>query len=855
MPATCDGPSSPLFSPLPFTGNSTFKQIGQKKDVSQVMRDHSVHAARGDCTCWGIPLQIKKPALALDKPVTIRMKEPVKTPWLIFAHTTDFAPQEFDAYELRKNSTGFMRLGENVGDYVFTYADGTEVRENLRWRHQISMFWRSWGQNCFQAVAQHKPFPIRSVSDQPRGGIPWGNTQYKVCQPDILPWVWWLWAWENPRPDKKLVALRIEPKLAPIVLAAVTAGRTQSQPFRWERRQKALLRLPKGTTFDPNLAENGVSPHIQLDLGQVISVLPRRKYPNAAWARSQANATPETAADEVLVEYAAHSEARFHTETGKAIPVRQLNETGQVNRLTVIPPANRRVGLRVVDKSSGLPVPVKLHVHGSFDEYLVPVNRHREPVIHWFEDYSADCLVDGTHWTTYIDGDTTIDLPEGKVYIEVTKGFEIKPVRKVLTVTPRTREVTLTVDKVLPWRERGWVTADTHVHFLSPATAHLEGSAEGVNVVNLLASQWGELMTNVGDFDGKTTFGSREAGGDGEFLVRVGTENRQHVLGHISLLGYDGNMIAPMTTGGPDESALGDPVENLLLEWAEQCRKQNGVVVFPHFPEPRAEHAAALIKGAADAIEFASASFNLGGINPYSICDWYRYLNCGYFYPAVGGTDKMSAGMRLGAIRTYAHIAQDRPFTYDTWKAAIREGNTFVTFGPLVEFSVDGHVPGKPIKMSASGGKVDVTWKVASVTVPMSRVDLIVNGEIRETSRVNAHNGEGNWTVSIDRSSWLALLVRGHHKDQPELIAAHTSPVMVSVEGSPFFSAADAVTILDQIEGALAYLDTLAIRPDAKSYKRMRLLLTSAYRTLHNRMHENGHGHKHTAVSDHPEHH
>jgi hypothetical protein len=44
-----------------------------------------------------------------------------------------------------------------------------------------------------------------------------------------------------------------------------------------------------------------------------------------------------------------------------------------------------------------------------------------------------------------------------------------------------------------------------------------------VNVVNLLASQWGELMTNVGDFDGKTIWGSKEAGGDGEHLVRVGT--------------------------------------------------------------------------------------------------------------------------------------------------------------------------------------------------------------------------------------------------------------------------------------------------------------------------------------------
>ena len=37
------------------------------------------------------------------------------------------------------------------------------------------------------------------------------------------------------------------------------------------------------------------------------------------------------------------------------------------------------------------------------------------------------------------------------------------------------------------------------------------------------------------------------------------------------------------------------------------------------------------------------------------------------------------------------------------------------------------------------------------------------------------------------------------------MIAAHSSPVMVKVEGSDFFSAPDALVTLDQIEGALAY--------------------------------------------------
>ena len=69
-------------------------------------------------------------------------------------------------------------------------------------------------------------------------------------------------------------------------------------------------------------------------------------------------------------------------------------------------------------------------------------------------------------------------------------------------------------------------------------------------------------------------------------------------------------------------------------------------------------------------------------------------------------------------------------------------------------------------------------------------------------------------------------------------------------------AAADALTILDQIEGALAYLDTVGTRADASraAYQRMRLVLTSAHRALHNRMHERGYYHGHTPATNHAEH-
>ena len=768
-------------------------------------------------------------------------------------HTTDVESLPHNPQGLYPASRGVGRLGEQVADYVFLYEDGAEERVGIRRRHQIGMISRIWGENCFECVAHQKPYPVRTTSEQPREGSTWGWAQTRTAQPDSPGWVNWLWAWPNPHPERPLVGLRVEPKTGALVLSAITAGNVSSMPLRWETRRKAILRMSDGQAFEAGLTDNGQQRNLQIDLGQVISVQPRTAYPDDTWTDAYANKPPRISRQELLVEYTAHPDARFYLSDGTAMPVAELAK-GVSGPLTPVAPATQRVRLRVLD-ASGKPVAVKLHVHGVAGEYLPPVDRHRIPNPFWYEDWSADFINPGSHYCTYIPGETVMNLPLGRVFVEISKGFEIAPFAKSVTVDESTTELTFRLKRVLRWRERGWVTADTHVHFLSPPSALLEGAGEGVNVVNLLASQWGELMTNVGDFDGKTTYGSRQAGGDGEYLVRVGTENRQHVLGHISLLGYHGAIIAPMTTGGADEAALGDPVDILLTEWARQCHKQGGLVVLPHFPNPRAEHAAAIISGDVDGVEMTSWSNLYGGIDPYSLSDWYRYLNCGHFVAAVGGTDKMQATTAVGAIRTYARIPGNRPFDYEAWKDAIRSGHTFVTYGPLMEFSIEGKPAGARLTLGRTGGTIDVTWQVASVTVPMTRVELVVNGEIREGRQVDPREDQGHWTVKVDRSSWVALLIRGHYPDKPEIIAAHSSPVMIEVKGTPFFSAADSLTILEQIEGSLVFLDTIGTRAETKAYQRMRMALLSAHRSLHNRLHHHGVFHDHIAATDHPEHH
>ncbi len=851
MPSLHDGPSSHLFRPLALAGNARLPELAAR-GISDEMAAALADAPSGACTAWGIPFEIDDVVLLADQTVTVPLS-PTTARWLVFMHTSDRRPLVSGPGGFISPMRGEGQLAEHAADYVLLYADGAEERLPIRRRHQVGPFQRRWGENCFQAVAHCKPRPVRASHEQVNPG--WGWSQTRVNTADHAPWVNWLWACENPHPGKAIVGIRFEPVSGVVVVSAVSAGDASDEPLRWRTRRKAVLTLPEGEAFRPELDEQGRLAQVQLDLGQVISATPRLLYPQDTWVQSYNNQVPQPATSEVLVEYTAHADARFHLGGGRSIPVAQVEGAQAMGTLRPVAPATQRVTLRAVERASGRCVPVKLHVHGAAGEYLAPVDRHRILNPAWYEDYSVDFYHRGRHACTYIPGETVIDLPLGKVYVEVSKGFEIRPVRRVVEVTPATQEIVVEIERVLPWREMGWVTADTHVHFLSPISALLEGSAEGVNVVNLLASQWGELMTNVGDFDGHTTWGSREAGGDGEYLVRVGTENRQHVLGHISLLGYQGRIIAPMTTGGPDESALGDPIAILLTEWARQCKAQGGLVVLPHFPNPRAEHAASIVSGDIDAVEMTAWGELYAGIDPYSLADWYRYLNCGYLVAAVGGTDKMSADTAVGTVRTYARIEPGQDFDYEAWKAAVRRAETFVTYGPLLDFAVDGRPMGSRIAMTARGGTVDVTWQVASVTVPMSRVELVMNGELRESVAVPPTEASGHWSVRVDKSSWLALLVRGHYADKPEIVAAHSSPVMVQVEGTPMLAAADAVTILEQIEGALAYLDTVGTRAEDTAYKRMRLVLLGAHRALHNRMHQMGYYHGHTPVTDHPEHH
>lgn len=849
-------PASPHFSPVNLDAVYTHTRASLP---ASLRTPASLAQTFGDASFLGIPFQLghmdRANVILLDEgPIEIPLGG-VNATYVLFLHVA--------ANRVSNYQTGFAdfavdgnELGDHVATYTLVYADGEQVETPILRRFAIQQSQILWGASAFAAMPFNKPRVAMTSSEEQVLGrvasIPYGRGETRhISGREVAPENLWVYAMPNPRPDTPLHGVVLYPGTEAAAVYAMSTTLVIEHPLRPGVRRKARLTLPPGV----QLNALGELEEIGIDLGTVISARAVLEYDAHAWRPETPVAEPTPRTDQVIVEYSAHPQARLYVGT-ESDSQAAYDLAALAEGLVEVAPALRPVKVRIVDGETGRPAPVRLHLHGEHGEYLPPRGNHRKVNRYWFEDNYGE-FVNLHNQYAYIHGDCEVDLPLGTVYIEVSRGYEFAPIRTSFQVDAETDEVVFKLDKLLRWREAGWVTADTHVHFLSQTTALLEGQAEDVHVVNLLASQWGEMFSNVSDFDGKTTLGAKEFGGDGDFLVRVGTENRMQVLGHISLLGYAGAMIHPLCSGGPSESALGDPLEVTMAEWADRCIRQGGLTVMPHAPNPQLERAADIVLGLINAVEmmtFNPLNPNNAQINPYGIADWYRYLNLGYQVPVVGGSDKMAASSLLGGIRTYAHLG-GREFTYENWMAAVRAGNTFVTVGPLLEIEVDGHVPGQSVQLSGTGGTVTVQWRVASVGLPIEQVEVVVGGLAVDAVTVRGLEAQGSATVKVSESTWVALRVRGSYRGKQGEIAAHSSAVQLLVDGKPLFSKADAMTVLEQIEGAIAYVDTLAPRPAAQRYKQLRATLESAHNQLHQRMHRAGIYHEHTPLHDHAHHH
>ena len=143
------------------------------------------------------------------------------------------------------------------------------------------------------------------------------------------------------------------------------------------------------------------------------------------------------------------------------------------------------------------------------------------------------------------------------------------------------------------------------------------------------------------------------------------------------------------------------------------------------------------------------------------------------------------------------------PFSYQKWIDGLQAGRSFVTNGPMVEFSVHGKELGQVVALDKPG-MVRVQAKATS-QFPLERVEVLYNGKVVATATpAKDAPTELNQAIAVERSGWLALRVGGPPRPETrgDNLFAHTSPVYVSVAGKPAGSAEDARYFL-------AWIDTL----------------------------------------------
>ena len=762
--------------------------------------------------------------------LTVDLREHGRASHLVVAHFSD-SWRDPAGERLPGAPVGYvLPAGEPLARYEVAFADGATRVVDVRRRFEIADGIIGWGYLPFAAIGHrdeetidwrgpHARLTPGHYAPAGHGGAltimpgSWGAAQTGIV--DYVPsfdddGTYWLHAIPL-GDDAEPVSVRLVPlgegrPGTDVVIAGLTLFRGTADPLVLTPRRQVLVegaggRLP------------------EVDLGIAIQARP---VPDPAAARDTGRLTgwgdttgeerhdTAGAASRLVVDLAVAPDARIAIE-GWEVAIAELDAkaVSPDGRITIrpLPAADVRVAVRLsVDDE---PTPARVRFVAADGRYLPPLGHREEINPGLFEDTGAGLLLGGDTYA-YVPGAFQIDLPVGSIEVEVVKGFDHRPVRRTLNVEPGTRELVVPIERTIDMRASGWRTTDSHVHFLSPSTALLQAAAEDVTFTHLLATQLGDEFTNVTDLP----WGSLADPGGSHFVI-VGTENRHNVLGHLGLLGAR-HPVLPFTSGGGPEGRIAAPVVDLLADWADRCHAEGGLVVGAHFPLPFSEIAAAVVAGRIDAIEMQT--FAPGLDNP-SILEWYRFLNCGYRLPVLGGTDKMSAEMPLGAIRTYARLQPDVDPTFEAWAAAVRAGRTFATSGPVIELAVDGHEPGDAIALPATGGRLEVQVRARAAQPMIGCVELVVNGRV--VAREDAATGTGDLAlradVEIREGSWIAARSRSRHEIQSAYItsmAAHTSPVYVEVADHPLFVTEDAEAIATVVDGTVRWLETMAVVAD-----------------------------------------
>ena len=390
----------------------------------------------------------------------------------------------------------------------------------------------------------------------------------------------------------------------------------------------------------------------------------------------------------------------------------------------------------------------------------------------------------------YSDGTFEITVPPGRTKVTLERGYEHPFVTEELDLKPgETREIELSSGRFLDMKELGWISGDTHIHWLKNWWSEDEDisllgmvqRAEDLRVANNLTLKH---HTKDQNFMAPTKYPMGPVPGmcDGDYHIQMAEEYRnEEFYGHIILLNIK-RLIEPVSTGFMGGPPFWDWPHNLpaILE----TRRQGGIMIEAHG------------LGRNNDVPVNVAQELSDSLDQFEPADYYRFLDCGFRVSLSNGSDHPARV--AGACRFY--VKTELPFTYERWIEGIRENRTFTTSGPLLFLTVNGGEIGDVLDVKA-GTRLKIEARAVSRN-PVGELQIVSNGEIlartlteeQEATITFEHTaGEPMWIVArASRSTSFNAL------DEPDI--GHTSATHVTVDGKARFNRAAAEEWIRRME-------------------------------------------------------
>lgn len=376
-----------------------------------------------------------------------------------------------------------------------------------------------------------------------------------------------------------------------------------------------------------------------------------------------------------------------------------------------------------------------------------------------------------------------IGLVPGKWRLAVARGIEFLPVFEEFTLAPsETRNLKVVMKRWVDMPSKGWYSGDGHVHFprLTPEQDEFLltwAHAEDVHVVNVL--RMGDARATYFEQKG---YGKDFRKQSGDYVLVTGQEDPRDRLGHTIAW----NITAPIRDTSRylvyDTMFDGAHAQGALTGWAHVSWDSPGMPID-------------LIRNKVDFCEILQ--FRRLGLDPY-----YRFLNLDRRLAAAAGSD-LPWGNSMGEVRMYAYTG--RTFSADAWFDAVKRGRTFVSNGPMLEFTVNGEMPGAQLEPRKNGPlRIRARAWAPEATGTPQRLEVVSNGAVIrsvEAKRAGERQLRLDFTTRADSSQWIAARVTTTTEG-----LAHSSPVFVLPGGQHFWNRPD---LPAAVERQLKTLDNL----------------------------------------------